>query len=401
MLHIVDGRGAGELHVDEQLLIEMPDHAGQRLEDVRAAPHPAVEYHGNTSVYGPGDVGKNVERCGTTIELATTMIGDIDAGRAGVDGEKSVLWRLDPLDDHGKMGVVGDAPDILRADLPRGLGVDLHDAPALAVAFRETREVRHGDGEPEVVDHIRLTVSADGGVDGGMMAFAPALIRLAGDHWIAQAQPAAGTRAATWTIDHQDAIHPELDTARSQGAARPAGAGSQWRNLLLDQFTTRFNLARHDIFTSPHALGLAAEFTYARLNDPGITPDQEHLHRLAVAGLIVMTPNGWQRTTPRLRDLAAQRHGVAGRLTHRQHRYASERDQWSWWNAELEWMTTPGRHRRRQPTGQIALSLGQPWDMYPPYPRRAGGRAGHSAARTMIATGILDPLHRATLATAA
>jgi hypothetical protein len=229
-----------------------------------------------------------------------------------------------------------------------------------------------------------------------------ALIRLADDHWIAQAQPAAGTRAATWTIDPQDAIHADLNTARSQGAARPAGAGSQWRNLLLDQFTTRFNLARHDIFTSPHALGLAAGLTYARLNEPGTTPDQEHLYRLAVAGLIVMTPDGWQRTALGLRDLAAQRHGVAGRLTQRQQRYASERDQWSWWNAELDWMTTPGRHRRRrQPTGQIALSLGQPWDMYPPYPRRADGRADHRAARTMIAGGILDPLHHATLATAA
>ena len=113
------------------------------------------------------------------------------------------------------------------------------------------------------------------------------------------------------------------------------------------------------------------------------------------------TPTGWRRTRPELRDLAARQLGVEGHLGAREGRYKAERDLWEWWQAELEWMTTPGRHKRRhQPTGQIALTLGRPWDIYPPYPRRPDGRADHRAAREAVAAGALNHLHQ-DLATAA
>ncbi|WP_367343201.1 hypothetical protein [Propionibacterium sp.] len=231
-----------------------------------------------------------------------------------------------------------------------------------------------------------------------------ALLRLAGDGWINQAQAGAGRHATTWTIEPQTAIHMDADHARSQGAARPAGAGSRWRHLLLDELPPRLDLARHDTFTNPHALGLAAGNLYARLNSPHQVTTTEItplLDRLAHAGLIVATPTGWRRTRPEIRDLAARRLGVEGRLDAREGRYKAERDLWEWWQSELEWMTTPGRHkRRRQPTGQMALTFGRPWDIYPPYPRRADGRADHRAARAMINAGALDHLHQI-LATAA
>lgn len=231
-----------------------------------------------------------------------------------------------------------------------------------------------------------------------------ALLRLAGDGWINRAQAGAGRHATTWTIEPQTAIHMDADHARSQGAARPAGAGSRWRNLLLDELTPRLDLARHDTFTNPHALGLAAGNLYARLNSPHQVTTTEItplLDRLAHAGLIVATPTGWRRTRPEIRDLAARRLGVEGRLDAREGRYKAERDLWEWWQSELEWMTTPGRHkRRRQPTGQMALTFGRPWDIYPPYPRRADGRADYRAARAMINAGALDHLHQI-LATAA
>ena len=137
-------------------------------------------------------------------------------------------------------------------------------------------------------------------------------------------------------------------------------------------FTTS-DYARHDIFTG-HTKRIAAGNPYARLNDPratttGLVP---LLGGLARTGLIVATPTGWRRTRPELRDLAAARLCVAGRLDAREGRYKAERDLWEWWQVELEWLTTPGRHKRRhQPTGQIAFTFGRPWDIYPlPAPTR-------------------------------
>lgn len=241
-------------------------------------------------------------------------------------------------------------------------------------------------------DTRRLALLAGIGRDTARVA----LIRLADDDWIAQVRPGEGRHAATWTIDPQKTLPTDLDSTQSQGAARPAGAGSRWRNLLLNQLSTRLNLATHDIFTG-HTQRIAAGNLYARLNDPNVstTDPGPLLDDLARAGLVVATPTGWRRTRPELRDLAADRFGVAGRLDARAAHYTAERELWEWWSVELEWMTTPGRHkRRRQPTGQIALTLGRPWDIYPPYPRCANGRADHRAARKAIAAGALDHLHQ-------
>lgn len=163
-------------------------------------------------------------------------------------------------------------------------------------------------------------------------------------------------------------------------------------------FTTS-DYARHDIFTG-HTKRIAAGNPYARLNDPratttGLVP---LLGGLARTGLIVATPTGWRRTRPELRDLAAARLCVAGRLDAREGRYKAERDLWEWWQVGLEWLTTPGRHKRRhQPTGQIAFTFGRPWDIYPlpaptRWPRRSssGPRAHarrHHPHRVLRATG--------------
>ncbi|MFT8395942.1 hypothetical protein [Propionibacterium sp.] len=223
------------------------------------------------------------------------------------------------------------------------------------------------------------------------------LIRLAADTWIAQVRPGEGRHAATWTIAPQTPFPGGIDTTRAQGAARPTGAGSRWRNQLLTNLHHRFDLATHDLFTTPHALGLAAGNLYARLGEAAeaTTDPAPLIERLAQTELIVLTQDGWHRTRPHIRDRIARRLGVEGRLAARRSRYTAERDLWNWWQAELEWMTTPGRHKRRsQPTGQIAFTLGRPWDLYPPYPRRPDGRADHHAARLALAAGALDHLHQ-------
>lgn len=153
-------------------------------------------------------------------------------------------------------------------------------------------------------------------------------------------------------------------------------------------FTTS-DYARHDIFTG-HTKRIAAGNPYARLNDPratttGLVP---LLGGLARTGLIVATPTGWRRTRPELRDLAAARLCVAGRLDAREGRYKAERDLWEWWQVGLEWLTTPDdtsdatspRDRLRSRSADPGTST--------PYPRRPDGRADHRAAHALMHAGI-------------
>src|SRR5690606_40740348 len=100
-----------------------------------------------------------------------------------------------------------------------------------------------------------------------------ALLRLAEDDWITQTRPADGPHGAHWTIDPQNAIHRDAGTARSQAVTRPAGAGTAWRSLLLDELTARTTAARHDAFTPAHALCLHACNTFARITKPMTTTD--------------------------------------------------------------------------------------------------------------------------------
>lgn len=82
---------------------------------------------------------------------------------------------------------------------------------------------------------------------------------------------------------------------------------------------------------------------------------------------------------------------------HRAAAYAIERELRAWWQAEQAWMRSAGRHgRRRQPApGQVAFSLGAPWDAYPIYPR-SGRRTDHRQAAARVRTGELRELEHVT-----
>lgn len=242
-----------------------------------------------------------------------------------------------------------------------------------------------------------------------------ALLRLASDGWIVCAQNAEGPRGARWNIDPQGTIHIHFNRTRSQAVTRPEGAGAARRGFLIALLTTRTTAARHDAFLPHRGLGLLAGNTYARLTRTTTTHDLAHsigidagtldrtLDRLAGHNLIHHTPAGWAPTRHDRRDAVANALGTTGTLAERAERYTVEREVWSWWRTEQSWMTAAGRSPRRRGPAPLhpALALGQPWDVYPRYPRseqpgHPGRRRGnHRDAAAAVRAGVLAHLHRA------
>jgi hypothetical protein len=226
-----------------------------------------------------------------------------------------------------------------------------------------------------------------------------ALLRLAEDGWIAQAQAADGPHGAAWSIDPTGAFHRDAGTSRSQADPRPAGAGAAERTTLLEALTARMTDARHDLFTPGPGLGHHAGNVYARTStdpqdldelsqatgaDAGTT--RRTLNRLTSAGVLIQTRDGWRRRATDYRRAAAAHLDVAGRLDDRARRYRIERELWAWWQAEEAWMRAPRRTApsRRPGPGQLALLPELGTNAYGAHPRRADGRADYRAARAML-----------------
>lgn len=228
-----------------------------------------------------------------------------------------------------------------------------------------------------------------------------ALLRLAGESWIAQVAPATGPHGARWTITPQVAVHKRITLDRSQADPRPAGAGAAERLALLTTLTARTADAAHDLFTTrAGGLGHGAGNVWARVVQPMTTlqlaraiahspADLEPLlHQLTAHGLLERVDDTWRRPQHDRRCLVAAQRGVAGRLGERAVRYGVERAAWAWWQAEQTWMCAPRRTdvRRRAATGQLDL-LAEPGTItLGAHPRRADGRADFRAARTIVAT---------------
>jgi len=242
-----------------------------------------------------------------------------------------------------------------------------------------------------------------------------ALLRLAASDWIVCAQNAEGPNGARWNIDPQATVHTHTNHARSQADTRPAGAGAARRGLLITLLTRRTEAARHDVFLPHRGLGLLAGNTYARLTRTTTTHDlarsigadtstlERTLDRLAGHGVIHPVAAGWAPARHDRRDAVADALGTSGALAQRAERYTVERDVWSWWRTEQSWMTAPGRSARRRGALPLhpGLVLGQPWDVYPRYPRseqpgHPGRRRGnHRDAAAAVRAGVLAHLHRA------
>ncbi|MGP5057005.1 hypothetical protein ACTXJ3_18220 [Brachybacterium paraconglomeratum] len=226
------------------------------------------------------------------------------------------------------------------------------------------------------------------------------LHRLAQDGWITQHAPAEGVRAARWTIGPTTAVHNSPTKGRSQADPRApqTATGAADRTTLLALLRSRLTDAAHDAFT-PGAHGHHAGNLYARTSqDPQSPADLSRLTgaslprtlralaRLAADGVLLLGPDGWRRPSRDARTAAATRHGTRGRLEQRARTYDLERDLWTWWQAEQEWMRAPRRTpaQRRAGHGQLALLPSPETTSYGAHPRRTDGRADYRRARAQL-----------------
>lgn len=192
----------------------------------------------------------------------------------------------------------------------------------------------------------------------------------------------------------------------SQARVRPRLAvphrdRSWWINYL----SLDLDVLNHDAFAAPGSLGRTAGLVYKHL-PPGATvqlPDlvrstalpphelRGRLQRLTSHGLVRRAPGGWARPDADLRDLVAQRLGVAGYLDDRAARYGAERRVWAWWLAEYAWMTKTHKKRkaRRMPTGVVLFAQNDRPD-YSRYPRGPDHRGDHREARRLVDAGVFD-----------
>ena len=73
---------------------------GERLEDVRAAPHAAVDQHRHAPADRSGDLGQAIERRAKRLLVAAAVVRDDDAVDAVGHGERGVLAGDHSLDEQ-------------------------------------------------------------------------------------------------------------------------------------------------------------------------------------------------------------------------------------------------------------------------------------------------------------
>lgn len=242
----------------------------------------------------------------------------------------------------------------------------------------------------------------------GRTTAATALQTLATDGFIERTTPTESSNAAEWQLT--GAFSTASGAVRSQPLNNPRPPGELFtdRATLVSTIETQLLDQRHDLFTRG-GLGHLAGKLYCILRQlPGLGVDAaarvlgisaRHtatiLSRLRSHKLIVRHGSGWMRSRQDLRDAAARRIGVGGTLAKRASLYAHERQVWSWWQAELNTMTTTPRSRPRRahvtsrPLEFVAMRPGE--RTWPRYPREPSGRADHRQAREYVVAGLLDP----------
>ncbi len=242
----------------------------------------------------------------------------------------------------------------------------------------------------------------------GRTTAADALTALSAAGFIHRVTTSDGANAAEWRLTPNFSTAP--NTVRSQPLHNPRPPTELFtvRADLVTTLEERLTDQRHDLFTRA-GLGHLAGKVYATLRQfPSLTIDTaarilgvspRHtatiLSRLRHHRLIVKHPDGWARAKRDLRDHAARALGVAGVLVDRAERYGTERDVWSWWQAEVATMTTaPRRRPRRLHVSSRTLEFAgeRPGERsWPRYPRAADGRGDHRQARYWAMNGMLAP----------
>src|SRR4051794_30215944 len=117
------------------------------LDDVLPAPYAAVEQHLGAVADRLDDARQRIERRRRAVELAATVVRDVDGVRATTDGLGRVARRQDPLDDERP---VPEAPEPVES-LPGGarvveLSVDVGADGTRFSRADDLGEVGEGDG---------------------------------------------------------------------------------------------------------------------------------------------------------------------------------------------------------------------------------------------------------------
>lgn len=291
-----------------------------------------------------------------------------------------------------------------------------------------TRSARARQGRPShraVLDAVCLyalqAVNADVEVDirrladdtgYGREACRLALLALtsadAGRPWLTRTADAEGPHAARYRLPETFSTGTE-NKEWSQGVTRPAPqparastAGPTSRTALIQELGTRLADLAHDVFTAPRSLGRAAGRALrslprsgtATVGDIAVATGEpadavrRKLRRLHAHGLAERTDGAWSRSSTERRDAVAAQLGASGYLASRKARYDAERAVWAWWSAEVGWMRTPGKKRKRRAPGALPLGAAEPGD-FPRYPRGPDGSPNHRQARLYVDAGEL------------
>ena len=246
-----------------------------------------------------------------------------------------------------------------------------------------------------------------------------ALLRLCGDGWIAQVGATQGARAATWTLPKTSST-PVSSLTRSQVDPRPPVpcSGAADRAHWLTVLRRRLQASAHDVFTfGGGALGHVAGQVYASLCESAtstfvlarrlgyqVNELRKRLSALQTLGLIRLSGQCWTSSEEHVRDSAATRVEVVGRLVGRANRYAVEREAWAWWSDELAWRRASGgqarrKHRRVVGPEQEAIVLdGASFTVRQRlgrHPVNSSGRADYAAALARVTSMRLRAVERA------
>lgn len=202
--------------------------------------------------------------------------------------------------------------------------------------------------------------------------------------WVIRTQPAAGQKAASYSVAIPQFI------SGTQVTTPPSGSHPHTH--------LRLRHARADLWSSPALSSLSRETHLQLLLHPGASPralaarlrtsPTQTLRCLRVlrhAGLITGPPGRPRaRASRRLFTRTAENLGVAGILAHRWHSYQHERVVWRWWLEELQWRRAPASKKPpwvlRRTYGAFPTTANRRLDWVTAFRRVLAGAYRHWAA---------------------
>lgn len=218
---------------------------------------------------------------------------------------------------------------------------------------------------------------------------------LAQTGWVTQTYPAAGTRAASWTLN----LPPKgwEDPAATQGNPPPA----------LGPASTLLTHHTHDLWSPRPGLGAsAARIHWALLGGALTTKEiagvtgyslktvEKTLRRFSRLHLVGPGSRSADRVKGKLHRVAKEL-GLAEVSAGRRERHIIDRELFAWWNDEQAWRRRKGKKRGPKRDAGMATHLALPIDgpartKYGRFPTKSSGRADYRTARDIV-RGYLAP----------